>query len=70
MGIDVVAHIPAQDLAAVLSLFGDTTGVVGGKPQKLRSGFGLIKLNFSKASVRRRVRKTSKYGRTPRDSWN
>jgi len=53
MGIDVVAHIPAQDVAAVLSLFGDvaaTAGsVVGGKPQKLRGGVGLTKLNFSKA---------------------
>lgn len=55
MGIDVVAHIPAQDIAAVLSLFGDaatTAGSVGGgRPQKLRGGVGLIKLNFSKASL-------------------
>lgn len=53
LGIDVIAHVPAQDLTGVLSLYGSAAEVGGGKPLPMqRNGFGsgpgFIRLNFSK----------------------
>lgn len=47
--IEVVAHVPAQDLTGVLSLYGNADRRGSRKPHLLGSGPGLIKLNFSKA---------------------
>ncbi|CAB1107988.1 unnamed protein product [Ectocarpus sp. CCAP 1310/34] len=54
LGIDVVAHVPAEDLTGVLSLYGSTAELGGGKPLPVhRNGFGsgpgFIRLNFSKS---------------------
>lgn len=53
MGIDVVTHVPAQDLAGVMPLFANTAkhGSSSIKPQVLGNGPGLIRLNFSKACM-------------------
>lgn len=52
MGIDVVTHVPAQDLADVMPLFAHTDkhgSVVNVKAQILEHGPGVTRLNFSKA---------------------
>ncbi|CAM9843940.1 unnamed protein product [Ectocarpus sp. 6 AP-2014] len=56
IGIDVVAHVPAEDLTGVLSLYGSTVEPAGSKPLPVqRNGFGSgpgsIRLNFSKVLV-------------------
>ncbi|CAM9483745.1 unnamed protein product, partial [Ectocarpus fasciculatus] len=56
LGIDVVAHVPAQDLTGVLSMYGSNAELGGGKPLPVqRNGFGsgpgFIRLNFSKVLV-------------------
>ena len=51
MGIDVFAHVPAQDLADVMPLFTSADGKhgsVNAKAQILANGPGVIRLNFSK----------------------
>lgn len=47
--IDIVAHVPAQDLTGVLSLYGNAGRRGSRKPQLVESGPGLMRLNFSKA---------------------
>lgn len=49
MGIDVVTHVPAQDLAGAMPLFANITKRGSVKPQIVEDGPGLIRLNFSKA---------------------
>lgn len=51
MGIDVFAHVPAQDLADVMPLFTSADGKhgsVNAKAQILANGPGVVRLNFSK----------------------
>lgn len=49
MGIDVVTHVPAQDLADVLPMFAKAGRRGSIKPHILGDGPGFIRLNFSKA---------------------